>query len=52
MNFKKNSATDFKDLDAMDKNEARREIKALQEGIEHHDYRYDGRNQLVISDTV
>jgi hypothetical protein len=37
MNFKKNPAKDFKDLDAMDKNEARREIKALQEGIEHHE---------------
>ncbi|HHP7234982.1 MAG TPA: NAD-dependent DNA ligase LigA [Desulfobacterales bacterium] len=52
MAFKKNPSTDFKPVDALDKDEARRQIEALREGIDYHDYRYYVKNDPVISDAV
>jgi len=52
MDFQKNPDTNFKDLDAMDKGRARREAKALREGIEYHDFLYYVKNEPVISDAV
>jgi DNA ligase (NAD+) len=50
--FKKNPKADFKDLDEMSKEEARREIEALREGINYHDYLYYVRNKPEISDAL
>ncbi len=50
MDFKKNPKTLFKKIEKMDKSEAREEIKALREGISHHDYLYYIDNRPAISD--
>jgi DNA ligase (NAD+) len=50
--FKKNPKADFKDLDEMSKEEAHREIEALREGINYHDYLYYARNKPEISDAL
>ncbi len=50
MDFKKNPRTDFKDVAKLTKEQARQEIDALREGIEHHDYLYYVKDQPAISD--
>jgi len=52
MDFKKNPDTSFKDIDKLDKEEAQKEIQALREGIEYHDYLYYVKNRPEISDAV
>lgn len=52
MDFKKNPSTDFRDVKDLDKQEARKEVEALREGIDHHDYLYYVKNRPEISDTV
>lgn len=52
MDFKKKPSTDFKPVDKLDKDEAGRQIEALREGIDYHDYRYYVKNDPVISDAV
>ncbi|MBM3285645.1 MAG: NAD-dependent DNA ligase LigA, partial [Candidatus Aminicenantes bacterium] len=52
MDFKKNPRTDFKDIKKMTLEEARREVEALREGIEYHNYLYYVKNQPAISDAV
>jgi len=50
--FRKSPKTDFKDLDEMSKEEAHREVEALREGINYHDYLYHVKNQPAISDSL
>jgi DNA ligase (NAD+) len=50
MAFKKNPQTDFKPIGKLSKEQARREIEALREGIEYHDFLYYVKDQPVISD--
>jgi hypothetical protein len=50
--FKKNPRTKFKDVGKMKKGQARREIEALREGIEHHDFLYYVKSKPAISDAV
>src|SRR5512146_2814596 len=50
MNFKKNPRTDFKTIAKLSTEQARREIEALREGIEYHDYLYYVKDQPAISD--
>ncbi len=50
MDFKKNPRTDFRDIAKLSKEQARREIGALREGIEYHDYLYYVKDQPAISD--
>ncbi|MCJ8498986.1 NAD-dependent DNA ligase LigA [Desulfatitalea alkaliphila] len=52
MDYKRNPPETFKDVDAMSGEEAQREVKALREGIEFHDYRYYVKNQPVIADAL
>jgi DNA ligase (NAD+) len=52
MDFKKKPSTDFKPVAALDKDEAEKQIEALREGIDYHDYRYYVKNDPVISDAV
>lgn len=52
MDFKKNPKTKFKDVKKMSKEEARKEAKALEEGIEYHNYLYYVKNQPKISDAT
>lgn len=52
MDFKKNPRTDFKSIKKMTPEEARREVEALREGIEYHNYLYYVKNQPVIADAV
>jgi DNA ligase (NAD+) len=52
MDFKKNPTTDFKETGKLDKEEAEKEIEALREGIEYHNYLYYVKNQPVISDAT
>ncbi|MCF8143619.1 MAG: NAD-dependent DNA ligase LigA [Deltaproteobacteria bacterium] len=52
MDFKKNPDIDFKDVDKLSREEARKEVEALREGIEYHDYLYYVKNQPRISDAV
>jgi DNA ligase (NAD+) len=52
MDFKKNPSTRFKPVKKMNRTEARREIEALREGIEYHNYLYYVKNQPKISDAV
>ncbi len=51
-NFKKNPPKRFKDIDKMDREEARKEIEALREGIDYHDYLYYVKNRPEISDAL
>ncbi|MDZ7700395.1 MAG: NAD-dependent DNA ligase LigA [Deltaproteobacteria bacterium] len=50
MDFKKNPTKTFKDIDQMTQQEARKEVDALREGIDYHDYLYYVKNQPEISD--
>jgi DNA ligase (NAD+) len=50
MDFKKNPKTTFKALTKLSQDEARREIRALREGIEYHDDLYYVKNRPAISD--
>lgn len=52
MDFKKNPCTKFEDVGRLSEDEAAREVKALREGIEYHDYLYYVKNEPVISDTT
>lgn len=52
MHFKKKPKTQFKDIGKISRKEARREIEALREGIEYHDYLYYVKNRPVISDAT
>ena len=40
MDFKKKPRTEFKDIDDLTQEDARKEAEALREGIDHHDYFY------------
>ncbi|MGD2126892.1 MAG: NAD-dependent DNA ligase LigA [Desulfobacteraceae bacterium] len=52
MDFKKNPSTRFRDVEKLKREEARKEVEALREGIEFHDYLYYVKNQPEISDAV
>ncbi len=52
MDFKHNPKTTFKNVERMNKKEAKEEIEALREGIEYHDYLYYVKNRPKISDSV
>ncbi len=52
MDFKKNPSTEFKPVEDISRNEAEREIEALREGINYHDYLYYVKNRPEISDAV
>lgn len=52
MDFKNNPRTDFKDINRLGEDEAREEIEALREGIEHHNYLYYVKNAPKISDSL
>jgi DNA ligase (NAD+) len=52
VDFKNNPKTKFKDISKLSERQARDEIEALREGIEHHDYLYYVKNQPKISDAV
>ena len=52
MDFKKNPRADFEDVGNLGKEEARRQIEALQEGIDYHDYLYYTKNAPEISDAL
>jgi DNA ligase (NAD+) len=51
MDFKKNPKTNFKDVKQLSKKEAERQIEALREGIDYHDYLYYVKNKPAISDS-
>jgi len=52
MDFKRDPKTKFKDVGKMSKKDAKKEIEALQDGIEYHNYLYYVKNQPKISDSV
>lgn len=52
MDFKKNPKTDFEPAHKLSKEEARQEVEALREGIDHHDYLYYVKNKPEISDAA
>ena len=52
MDFKKNPNADFRDVDNLEKKEAKEQVEALREGIEYHDYRYYVENDPEISDAL
>jgi DNA ligase (NAD+) len=52
MDYKKKPHTDFKNIDDLTLKEARKEVEALREGIDYHDYRYYVKNRPKISDAV
>jgi len=52
MDFEKNPPENLKDIDKMTKGEARREVDALREGIDYHDYLYYVKNRPEISDAL
>jgi DNA ligase (NAD+) len=52
MDFKKHPSTDFRAVEALDKDAARKEAAALREGISHHDYLYHVKNAPEISDAT
>jgi len=52
LDFRHNPDTDFKDVGDLSDEEARREVDALREGIEHHDHLYYVENRPEISDAV
>lgn len=49
---KSNPPTKFKDVDAISKEDAQKEVEALRKGVEHHDYLYYVKNQPKISDAT
>jgi DNA ligase (NAD+) len=52
MDFKKNPKTNFKDIDTLSEQNAKKEIEALREGIDYHDDFYYLKNDPKISDAV
>lgn len=52
MDFKSKPDTSFKDIDELSEEEAQREVRALREGINYHDYLYYVKNAPKISDAV
>ncbi|NIV75617.1 MAG: NAD-dependent DNA ligase LigA [Gammaproteobacteria bacterium] len=52
MDFKKRPRTDFKPIDAISRDQARKEAAALREGVAYHDYLYYVKNQPAISDAL
>jgi DNA ligase (NAD+) len=52
MDFKKNPKTNFKEIDKLSQENARKEIEALREGIDYHDDLYYVKNGPEISDAV
>jgi len=52
MDFKKHPKTDFKDVNALSKEEAQEEIASLREGISYHDHLYYVKNKPKISDAT
>jgi len=52
LDFRHDPDTDFRDLDDLWKDDARREVEALREGINHHDHLYYVENKPDISDAV
>jgi len=52
LDFRTRPRTDFSPVEELSRDEARREIKALRDGIEYHDHKYYVDNAPVISDRV
>ncbi len=52
MDFKHKPKTNFKDIDKLSTEEAKKQINNLREGIEYHDYLYYVKNQPEISDVA
>ncbi len=52
MDDKKEPDTRFRDVETLDKDQAHRQIEALREGIEYHDYWYYVKNAPKISDAT
>jgi DNA ligase (NAD+) len=52
MDFERNPKTDFKPARKLSKEEARKEVEALREGIDYHDYLYYVKNKPEISDAT
>jgi DNA ligase (NAD+) len=52
MDFKKSPPTHFEDVDDLDEEAAHKEIEALREGINYHDYLYYVENRPKISDAA
>ncbi|MFO8100971.1 MAG: NAD-dependent DNA ligase LigA [Dehalococcoidia bacterium] len=52
VDFKHNPSAEFKDIAQMSEDEAQREIQALREGVEYHNYLYYIKNQPEISDAL
>ncbi len=52
MDFRKRPRTTFKAISALSRAEARREVEALRDGIEYHDYRYYVKDAPEISDAT
>jgi len=50
MDFKRNPPGHFKDVEKLGKEEVRREVEALREAIDYHDYLYYVKNSPRISD--
>lgn len=52
MDFKNNPDTNFKDIKETKKNDAKKEVEALREAIEYHDFLYYVKNKPAISDAT
>ena len=52
LDFKHDPDTRFTPLDDLSQEEARREVEALRDGIDYHDYRYYVENRPAIADSV
>ncbi|MFP4477224.1 MAG: NAD-dependent DNA ligase LigA [Desulfatibacillaceae bacterium] len=52
MDFTKNPKTDFKDVDGLSADEAEKQMRALEKGIDYHDRKYYVENEPVISDAT
>ena len=52
MDYKDNPKTEFKDARKLSRKAARRQIEALREGIEYHNYLYYVKNKPKISDAI
>jgi DNA ligase (NAD+) len=52
MDFRKSPKTDFGPVDRLSREEAKEEIDALREGIEHHNFLYYVKNSPEISDAL
>ena len=52
MDFRHDPRTDFRDPDELSREEAAEQVKALREGIDHHDYLYYVKADPKISDAT